>query len=89
MKANEVFQVLEKMIEGLEPNPHETQMIDRLLDTIKRWELILEFYSKGNYDRGLIARDALEQLTDDDRKIWNVVKTQSTKIPLTGDKTDA
>jgi len=76
------------MIAGLDPNPQETQMIDQLLDTIKRWELILEFYAKSNYDRGLIARDALETLTDEDRKKWNVVKSNATRR-LVGDKTDS
>lgn len=89
MSPSDVFQILEKMIEGLEPSPQEAEMIDHLLDTIKRWELILEFYAKRNYDNGLIARDALGCLTEADRKNWNAVKTSATNIPLKGDKLDA
>lgn len=89
MKANEVFEVLESMIKGIEPSPQEARLIEEMLDTIKRWELILEFYANKNYDNGLIARDALERLTEKDRKVWNVVKTQQAKPQPAGENTDA
>lgn len=58
MKPVEVFSVLESMIQNLSPTYHEAQAISDMLDTIKRWEQTLDYYSRGNYDRGVLARQA-------------------------------
>ena len=74
------------MIEGLEPTNEEFVFINELLDTIKAWENVLEFYGGRNYDNGVVARHALDKMTEQDRKVWANLKENSRNIRKLGDE---
>lgn len=68
MKSDEVFGVLETMLDGLDLSESQINRISEMLDTIKAWEIAVNHYAKGHYDRGVIARQALAAMSEKDFK---------------------
>lgn len=80
VKPVDVFSTLEFMIEQLSPNYHEAQQISDMLDLIKRWEQTLEYYARGNYDRGVLARQAQGLLPPEDQRPLRQMAAQGSRM---------
>lgn len=80
MKPVDVYSTLESMISKLNPDRGEAAVISDMLDTIKLWENTIHFYSRGHFDRGVLARQAQGYHPPEDQRPLRQMAAQGHKM---------
>lgn len=88
MKPVNVYTVLESMINRMNPDHREAQVISDLLDTLKRWEMTIDYYARGNYDRGVLARQAQGYNPPEDQRPLRQMAAQGARMRPQPDETE-